>query len=196
MLVNYVCLDLSETDRKRDESAIQQFPLFLDRVKKGISAKVTVRPLPRNLIGEVRALIEARKNFVDRGVLLTTRLSDKAHRGLVICCQSNSVLARKAKRNASHAKYGCHNGWLAVVYHHDKRVVWHEMYHLFRAQDCYDPSDESTYDSPKCRNRHCIMQYDATSELVGDPPYICQPNKTRIRDFLRELEQRARAHTR
>ena len=50
-------------------------------------------------------------------------------------------------------------GLLATVYREnpDKYIIWHEVLHIFGAEDCYDVSGQNT-----CELSTCIMQYAPT----------------------------------
>lgn len=109
---------------------------------------------------------------------------------LVVLCDADHALAKKSVANNAHAHWGGTIGILAVVYHHDAAVVWHEMFHLFGAKDCYDTDSPDELAVPKCGQSKCIMQYAATLEDVGDPPFICEDNVSRIRERIADLQQK------
>jgi len=99
---------------------------------------------------------------------------------LIVVCGPDSTVAQKSKAGNPDALWGGSVGCLAVVYRHEPTVVWHEMFHLFGAKDCYreEAPDESAL--PLCGEERCIMQYAPALGKVGDPPFLCAANVERV----------------
>ncbi len=101
---------------------------------------------------------------------------------LVVLCRPDTTLARKVREAKPKALWGaCIGNTLAIVYHHEATVVWHELLHLFGAEDCYDEEAPNESDVPTCGNAQCLMQFAPSLERVGDPPFICEANIQLIR---------------
>jgi hypothetical protein len=106
---------------------------------------------------------------------------------LVVICEPSDPLVAKVQVTNPGALWGASNGALAIIYHHEPTVIWHEMFHLLGADDCYEgeSADESVL--PKCGHRNCIMQYAPSIAVVGDPPFICDSNVQLIRKKWAEI---------
>jgi hypothetical protein len=115
---------------------------------------------------------------------------------LVVICQPSNPLAAKVQVTNPGALWGASNGSLAIIYHHEPTVIWHEMFHLLGADDCYE--GESAEDSalPTCGHPNCIMQYAPSVAVVGDPPFICDTNVQLIRKRWAENSTMASYQTR
>jgi len=101
---------------------------------------------------------------------------------LVVYCKPDSELATAARKQMPAAYWGCTVGsTLSAVYRlGNKYILWHEILHLFNANDCYPPDDPNR--GPTCELPNCIMQYAPTKKTVGEWPFLCQKNIKRIKD--------------
>jgi hypothetical protein len=90
---------------------------------------------------------------------------------LFIYCQSESLLAIKAKESAPWAKWGGNQGGCSLVWKSEnKYVIWHECFHLLGADDCYDKNNPHIR---KCDLPTCIMQYAPSYETVDGNEFLC-----------------------
>ena len=102
----------------------------------------------------------------------------------VLLCDPSHVFARCARKAAPHAEWGVACGCLAIVYGStDKYVIWHETLHLFGAEDCYNPGNPNGHPNPNCGQPNCIMQYAPTVANVGNWPFLCGENVSRVRQI-------------
>ena len=100
---------------------------------------------------------------------------------VVAFCRDSNTLVADIRQRAPHALWGVSNGFLSVIYYHEPALIWHEMFHLLGAEDCYKIEDHGLNDH-SCGNQRCIMQYAPTLESTGDPPSMCSGNVARIRE--------------
>jgi hypothetical protein len=104
------------------------------------------------------------------------RISDpKKFTPLVIYCNPIEIIVEEILKKEPLAKWGLtHPKRIALVYNHNKYILWHEILHLFGAEDCYD------YDNPhgklKCGLQNCLMQYAPILKTVGERPVLCKEN--------------------
>ncbi len=87
--------------------------------------------------------------------------------GLLVFCNEDSVLAKRAREEEKNAGWGATCGNLAAAWRVNNRlVVWHEVLHLLRVSDCYPD---------RCENPGCIMQHGPTEENVAPwPDCLCE----------------------
>jgi hypothetical protein len=94
---------------------------------------------------------------------------------LLLYCLPDSPIARAFK--SSSRIWGATCRPLAVVWNlNNKYLIWHEVFHLLGAQDCYDKNGHG----PICEITNCIMQYEPTDKNVGQWPFLCAKNIERI----------------
>jgi hypothetical protein len=106
---------------------------------------------------------------------------------VAILCDAEDPLARKIKGSQPAALWGGSLGILAVIYHFEPALIWHEMLHLLGAHDCYDPDSPDEGVLPSCGNANCLMQYAPSLDRVGDPPFICEAAVRDVHEYLRIL---------
>jgi hypothetical protein len=192
MKVAYFCHELAPQIVNRDEDAIRNFASFLHRFVPEIPLEISPLdgPLMARVLKEIGEHPDIDGCAIAVGYLLYVEFgTDKSGHdpSLVVCCRADSTLAQVGKSAGTHAEWGCKYEQLVAVYHHDSNVipylVWHEMCHLFGAQDCYEVNAtyEVTHDRT-CRKNDCIMQHEPCKERVGDSPIICDANV----DFIRK----------
>lgn len=105
---------------------------------------------------------------------------------VVIACQKNYRLARLVQASNPLAKWGASNGAGAIIYHFEPALIWHEMFHLLGAKDCYHVgADGRVEDDRTCGNENCVMQYAPSIATVGDPPFLCSGNINEIQKVWR-----------
>jgi hypothetical protein len=101
---------------------------------------------------------------------------------LIILCTPSSTFAKLTKKDNPTARWGGNLGNLSVVYNVlNKYILWHEVFHILGAEDCYQLPDRG----PTCNIPNCIMQYEPTQVSVGDWPFLCGDNCVRVRSKLR-----------
>lgn len=99
---------------------------------------------------------------------------------LFVLCPRGSHIERICKSNLPHAVWGCGMHSLAFVYvSHDEYILWHEMLHIFRAKDCYCIKNGDR--GPTCELSNCIMQFEPLKDNVGDWPFLCEQNISRVK---------------
>ena len=105
---------------------------------------------------------------------------------LVIGCQKNSRLAQLVLENNPLAEWGGSNGAIAIVYHFEPSLIWHEMFHLLGAKDCYNVGSDGRVELDQtCGHENCVMQYAPSITAVGDPPFLCSGNIEEIQKVWR-----------
>lgn len=128
-----------------------------------------------NVLDKIRADL---RNDIDRFPFL-----------VVVLPGSHRIVGEIQQENRG-ALYGAQRGGVAVVYCPKnllQHVLWHEMYRLFGAAECYDSSDRG----PTCGMSNCIMQHDAPQCDLSQDRIICEANVDRLqalgitRGFLR-----------
>lgn len=101
---------------------------------------------------------------------------------IIVCCSPGHPVTARCVEEAPHAVWGATEWLVALVYSSLNRfIIWHEMLHLLRAEDCYDPDDR---DEVTCGFEGCIMQYAPTSCTVRQRPFLCDGNVQRIRKAM------------
>lgn len=61
----------------------------------------------------------------------------------------------------------------------DPFTLWHEILHLYKAEDCYTEEDPG----PTCGDPNCIMQSGIRQQTVTTQPWLCSENLRRCRDW-------------
>ena len=179
MLINYFCDALGQEDAATDVNAITRFPEIVARVSPG--GTCTVAQLGRSLIDNILQAIANANSFPDLAATVADILCDvEQPRGLLICCSTESTIATLVKKSCPHCQWGANCDGLSVVYEHQPAAVWHEMFHLLGAEDCYVVKPNGHIQDFTCGNRRCIMQYAPEVQVVGDPPFVCEDNVRRI----------------
>ena len=181
MKITYFCHELSSDDTAQDEEAIRQFPEVVQRFIPGLRCDVS--RLGRDLVETVLQTIEEQADFRGCAKAVCDMLRERLGRAskLVVCCNADWTLARKGKAGAAHASWGCQWGQLVAIYKHDRYVIWHELFHLLGADDCYDVGSAAEIRDHTCGNQKCIMQYAPSEQNVDEPPFICRDIIQRIR---------------
>jgi hypothetical protein len=187
-------VDLSDEIRQRCEGWVHRFCEFVAGNPFHISCDVSEVP------AALRGCIEANFDKEDMGSFTAAFFDevikdipwDRVGDGervnipkLVILCDPSHQLVTTIRKANPGALWGASNGSVSVVYEHEPAVVWHEMFHLFGAEDCYEGDSAQDSTTPKCGHINCLMQYAPTLARVGDPPFLCEHNRDLIRSFAR-----------
>jgi hypothetical protein len=183
MDVMYLCHDLSDEESGRDAAAILDFPCVMNRVVPGIQCSVA--RLGDDLVKRVLEVVKGEEDFHGIAAEISFLLEPQGIGpipALVVCCRDDSTLAKKAKAKSPHALWGCACGGLVAIYRHDPYLIWHEMFHLFGADDCYEVGPKGEIEDHTCGNIQCIMQYAPSEETVGLPLTLCDKNVRKIRE--------------
>lgn len=112
------------------------------------------------------------------------KASEEFHSGDLLCilCSPSSSPASLAKRENGSALRGAvlPGTDIALVYYASDGgvTVWHEILHLFGADDCYEPMDHT------CECDSCIMRFGQNRRTLGHWPFLCNHNLVRIRTSL------------
>lgn len=157
-------LYLPLVNSRRGEEAILRFPAIA-RVPckvKAVGKRIHTKLLP--------ALLEA-KSIAAAAADVTELLTGQK---LMVLCSPHARIASLTKAACPTAVWGARIANLALAYYHEPAVVWHEMFHLLGARDCYGTT-------AACGRPRCIMQYAPSLHVVGDPPFMCQANIRRIK---------------
>ena len=189
----------SEPTHEQCEGWIRRFPDIVS------PAPLEVRCETRRIDGDLRARLEAALDEDDISVVAAAAMEvllsceewelreGRDHVELpkiVVVCSPNHRLARSVQASSPGALWGACIGDLAVIYHHEAALIWHEMFHLLGAEDCYEGESPDGSAMPTCGNARCIMQYAPSLDAVGDPPFMCQSNVERIRQRVAELARK------
>ena len=152
-------------------SAMTEFTSLLTQPPTEVA--IGAKPFADAWASDILGILSRPQTIVDTCAEVGEFLSDQGiyddTRILVMCSQS-SPLAKAVRENNPDAKWGGSLGRLAVVWHEDRYVLWHEALHLINARDCY------TGLKPDCDLSTCIMQYVPTRANVGDWPFLCSTN--------------------
>lgn len=174
----------------QEDSCVRHIRRFGEFVAlKPLEVPCNVQPVPKELIDEVEGALDKSTicEVADEisWVFQSLFPNGAGHiSNLVVLCDADDRLANMAKLNNEYALDGGAIGRLAVVYNFEPVTIWHEMFHLLGADDCYD-TDNPSVDDMKCGEPNCIMRYSNWIDLVGDPPFICDENVERIRRHFR-----------
>jgi hypothetical protein len=152
-------------------------------------ASITFEPLPESEVSRYTQAVAlgnipdpADYGIIDNSFLVVTSSQDHPLRDF--CLEINKV-----------AESGCCHIGLPqcnVYQPDDAYTLWHEIYHLFGAEDCYTvgPDGEIADEGPTCGEADCIMQYGVKSQLDGKRPHLCSENVELIKSWL---DMRARS---
>lgn len=119
--------------------------------------------------------------------------SGEGRNKVLVLCRRTHRLALRAKEQLPHAEWGVaiQGGTLAVVYGNFQNYpVWHEVLHLYGADDCYDP--EYCRDDPgglktTCGTKGCIMGFGVRL-LTGEKKLtLCKANAKLVRAHVKGL---------
>jgi hypothetical protein len=188
-VILHVSLDLDEQVRSECEAWVDRFAEIVAAEPLGVQCEM------KWVEGSLREGIEARiegdlaASTGDIGLFLMDNprwaLRDDRHSvrlpKVVAFCRDSNTLVADIQQRSPHALWGVSNGFLSVIYHHEPALIWHEMFHLLGAEDCYKIGERGI-DDHFCGNQRCVMQYAPTLEAVGNPPSICSGNVARIRE--------------
>lgn len=109
---------------------------------------------------------------------------------LVVYCRPDAKIAKAIKRERPSACWGVTMDHLiSVVYNpepENKYILWHEVLHLFDANDCY--SSQAPNSGTNCGLTNCVMQYAPTEQTVGKWLFICQPNIELIQEWSKNCK--------
>jgi len=171
-------------DRQYDlwlEDCLEQFSAYM--AMSPIDIKYCFNPLPEELKRDVWELDSQSSLDAFSGIVLGKLVDDlNCIPNLIILCSPTHPLAALAQEACRTALWGiCTEEWLSIIYHLDNEyLVWHEVLHLFGADDCYDLTRNDR--GPTCELPNCIMQYEATKDNVGEYPFLCQSNIDKIKN--------------
>jgi hypothetical protein len=144
-------------------------------LKRQFELDYSFKELPEKFISDIHSILNKNKEFNVLSADISDYFLDKFQdrvANLVVFCNSESNLCKKALEMNPHALWGCACGRLAAVYKaNDMCPIWHETLHLFGAIDCYD--DDSP-NSINCENQNCLMQYASVTETLE----LCNYNIT------------------
>ena len=162
---------------------------------KELGLSVEVKELPK-YIGE---LVNKKLNTGELGIwprihdivlLRDEPTTERVFNGsdlLLICANQLSEIACLCKKESSHLEYGAMFPGInmAIAYYFENPyVLWHEAFHLLRAEDCYETDAGTVTDrGPTCDKANCIMQYAITDDKIGNWPFLCQENMERVKSI-------------
>ncbi len=159
-----------------------------------LNIDINIRELPESVAIQVTNILN--KSNQDIWLLINEVYLLRKSRGtgseysgsdlLIICADPNGKIARMCKTEAIYARYGAlfsDTNIAAIYYYEDSYSMWHEVFHLLGAKDCYDIDHHGNVINrgPNCGKTNCIMQYEITDKLIGKWPFICGINIKRIR---------------
>ena len=155
------------------DSVIKAYKELSVYLKKQFELDYSFKELPEKFIPDICSILNKDKEIRVLSADISDYLSDEFKGrvvNLVVFCNTESNLCKKALDENPHALWGCRCGRLAAVYKANKMSpIWHETLHLFGAKDCYD--DNSLY-SISCGNQNCLMQYASDTETLE----LCNEN--------------------
>jgi hypothetical protein len=178
---------------EQSEGWLRRFPTVVQHNTPEVACSVD--RATGNLLAAVTAALQEADICSIAGAVTYAVVNGWDHRearglpGLVVLCDAGSDLSRKVQKAKCGALWGACVGRLAIVYHHEPAAVWHEMFHLLGAEDCYKGECPDEHDPPRCGHMNCIMQCAPTVMRVGDPPFMCEANIQRIREQYRGIER-------
>ncbi len=177
----YLFVALSPEQRKRDEIALQLFPGIVNNLVPELTCDV--EPFDSRLAELYFEALDKAQTASDIGSIFYSsilRESEFPIPRIVVFCTRESRIASLMIENNPAAEWGATSGLYAAIYRHDRFLVWHEMFHLLGAEDCYDTAAPDIAEIPTCGNIGCVMQYAPTEATVSDPPFLCESNRKRI----------------
>lgn len=192
MMVEFLLFSVgvNQASEQLFENAVMRFIKTIEISSIGIEGRV-VKP-DRQLIEVFNEICEREQDFASVTACICEHFvyapswNGSRIPKVVIACQKNSRLARLVQGSNSLAKWGGSNGAVAIIYHFEPALIWHEMFHLLGAKDCYNVgADERVEDDRTCGNESCVMQYAPNIATVGDPPFLCSGNINEIQKVWR-----------
>jgi hypothetical protein len=203
--VLYMAVELDDDELdKRCERWVQRFTEIAGQPPFGIPC--VVRKVEGDLRGRLEATFAETDDVFNDCELWAIRDGEPVllQKLLVVCQPTNPLMSRllvvcqpwnpvrsKILVEYPYAKWGASAGMIAVIYHHEPTLIWHEMFHLLGAEECYDVQSPDESAIPTCGHRNCIMQYAPSLDVVGDPPFICDWNVKLIRSKWAEISTEA-----
>ena len=180
----WYCLDLSESD---EQKITQYFDELTELIQEHLTCiRLMAKPVPIEAAKEIeQRLCTSHQGFFRYMADLGEYCFHKEHHfsPLLISCKRDSQIAVSSREANPLGVWGSVCGCLGVVWKLDnKYAVWHEVLHLFGAEDCYTPNNAG----PTCELPNCIMQYIPTKESVGDWPFLCGDNVELIQEWSRK----------
>ena len=167
----------------RDDVTTSQLGGYLDELAQFVSQAPLCLPLnPQRISDTCASRIREvdQDSFINAVASITEILFDCGYEHAVgiFLCDLHHRIAKLAIQANRHALWGAAYDGIAFVYGEMGRyVVWHETLHLFGADDCYELPNEG----PTCNLTNCIMQYAPTTTRVGNWPFLCEENISRVR---------------
>jgi len=177
----YLTLGIDSNYDKWIEDCLNQFSSYI--AEPPINIDYYFSPIPEELKIEVSELTH-QNSLETCSAIIMDKMIDRLNciPNLIILCSPTHHLAKLSKTALETALWGiCCEEWLSIIYHLDNEyLVWHEVLHLFGADDCYDLT--INHRGPTCKLPNCIMQYEATKDNVGEYPFLCQSNIEKIKN--------------
>jgi hypothetical protein len=184
------CLNTGEEDRNFVNDNLDKLSSLLKTPLVGITFEA--KPLPPRLVEEVNGVYELWRNHGFSFHNFCLRIRNKfdslnlKDMPLLVYCKNDSNLAKAAVKENPLAQWGLtyDNHLVSAVYEPDnKYLLWHEVLHLFGAEDCYNESEPQYL---ICELPGCIMQYVPTEINVCLWPFLCQKNIERIQAWSKK----------
>jgi len=184
--IYWYCLDMGQTREKFVLESLEELRQLL--IKHPLEVELNAKPLSGKagqFVGKV--FFESPKG--DEGTLsacydaILSKVSCDKFAPLVVYCRPDAKIAMAIKSERPLACWGVTmNHHISVVYNpENKYILWHEVLHLFDANDCY------SYQAPNaemnCELTNCIMQYAPKEQTVSKWPFICERNIKRIQKW-------------
>ena len=180
----YHFLDVDDKRRLNVLRNLDELACLVQREPLG--SKAQIGPLPERVASLVEGIVrhprlDCAEPFSDSCEQLNPalpKLSEWAP--LLVCCDRNAPIAQAARKQCPLAKWGLTQPSLfsAVYRIENKFIIWHEIFHLWGANDCYAPERPNA--GTRCGLRNCIMQYAPTDQSVGKWPFLCEANVAAI----------------
>jgi hypothetical protein len=177
------CLELDKPTQSFVGEALDELRVLL--ANPPVELRLQAHPLPDDL-GTVldRYLssppLEAKEPFRTCWMRFAEGRETGQWAPLLVCCRTDSKLAKAARAQSPNAVWGLFNELISAVYNlHNKYILWHEVFHLWGADDCYSKDNPNT--GPHCGLPGCIMQYAPTPQTVCTWPFLCPKNVDRVR---------------
>lgn len=113
-------------------------------------------------------------------------LFKKNHEKIFILLDRKDEFVKLILERTPRAKWGITTEKkLAFVYKEnpDKFIIWHEILHLFGAEDCYEEYNLAKK-KKDCRLKNCIMRYDPSPDTIQEKKiFICEKNIKLIKNL-------------
>lgn len=186
-VVYWVPIDLDEGQQINLEHWLMQLDQHLKNLVP--AASIRFEPLPESKVVSYTQAVAPGSiphpqdyGIVDNSFLVVT--SSRDHPLRQTCLDINPV-----------AEYGCcHEGipQCNIYQPDDSYTLWHEIYHLFGAEDCYTVRPNGEIDrGPTCGEADCIMQYGIETQGGSKRPHLCDKNAKLMKAWL---DTRATTH--